>query len=263
MRIAKHCQENKENEIIGVIMGTTIDKTCYIGNSFPHYSRKIVSKSKKKAKTVVGKATEYFSGINYDNILCGVYINILAGKLYTSEFVKELFDTAKSDLINDAKICIGYDQQQADLGLNPFIAFRLNKKFVKSVKSKKNKEILSNRTIFDLLPLKLFRSSPDQVFLAEYICPSLSKYSELGDSVLSVSNLCCSFMKTVNEQFEIQTEKVKKHEYNMRKIQKTSKTSNMIKDIPDIEKLEFLNTVDELTDKIDKIVGTHKDKLEN
>ena len=241
-------------------MGTWIDDTLYVGNCFPSYKSASSSSKSKGKKTVIGKATEYFTSINYDNILCGIYINVPEGKLFSSSFMHDLFNTSNTDFLDQVKIWITYERSLADLGLNPFKALRLSPKFIQSIKGKKVKEIIKHQEIFEELPMRLFRSSPDQAFLAEYVCPELSDYSGIADDEISIASLCTSFMKTLDTHLENYAEKSKSHEYSLRKIYKTSKNSKK-KDVPDIDKLKFIKSVDDLTSKINDVIGINMDML--
>jgi hypothetical protein len=261
MKIVKHCRSKGSDETIGVIMGTCIESVCYVGNSFPYYrveSSSRAGKSKTK-KTVVDKAAEFFTKSNYDNILCGVYVNVPEGQLFSSEFFKTLLDSHKN-LINDAKIVIVYENSSANVGLNPFKVYKLSPKFVHSVKAKKVKEIVQHRQIFDELPLKLFRSSPDQAFLAEYVCPDLPNYDGIADEDISISSLCNSYLKTLEDQFSSFADETKNYEYENRKIIRGTK-SGKVKDIPDSDKLEFIKNVDALSQKISDAIGINLEKL--
>ena len=257
MKIVKHCRAKPHTETMGVVMGTCLDNTCYIGNSFPSYKPQAASKKgKSKAKkTIVSKAANYFTKINYDNILCGVYVNVPDGKLFSTQFFNDLLDKNLS-LADDAKICIVYENSAANLGLNPFMAYKINSKFVRAVKNKKLKEVVQSREIFDELPLRLFRSSPDQAFLAEYVCPGLPDYTGIADEEVSIASLCNSYLKTLEDDLVSYAETAKTHEYSLRKISKGSK-SGKLRDKTDNEKLVFVKTVEDLNKKIEDVIGTN------
>jgi proteasome lid subunit RPN8/RPN11 len=194
MKIVKHCREKGNDEGMGVLMGTVDYGTCFVGNSFPHHSKKSIVRhapSAAKAKTtVIDKAVEYFENTNYDNTVVGVYINVPSGKFFSTDFIHEILSASNQDMLNDSKICIAYERTLAELGMNPFTAFKFTDSFVENIKNKKVDDLLKEKISIDELKIKIFRSSYDQAFLAEYVCPNLSEYSGKIYDDLSIADIC-------------------------------------------------------------------------
>lgn len=62
--------------------------------------------SRTTTRSLLNKAVENFASTNYDNNMCGVYINIPNGKFYSSDFMHNIMTEVSSELINDSQICI-------------------------------------------------------------------------------------------------------------------------------------------------------------
>lgn len=194
MKIVKHCRESGDNENMGVLMGTTTGETCFVGNCFPHHSKKSIVRqttaNAKVKKSIIDKAVDYLGSNNYDNNVFGLYINIPNGKFYSSAFIHEVMTAADNNLMNDAKICIGYERSLADMGMNPFTAFKLDQEFIDNIKGKKYDQILKDKIKVNKLEVKIFRSSYDQAFLSEYVLPNVSKYSYTVNEDISMNDIC-------------------------------------------------------------------------
>jgi hypothetical protein len=193
MKIVKHCRENGNDEALGVIMGTNVEGTCFIGNCFPHHSKKSIIRKSTDAhtkKTIVDKAVEHFEKMNYDNNVCGIYVNVPSGKLFSTDFMLEILKSNTYDMLNDAKIIIAYERALAELGMNPFTAFKFSPSFIENVKSKKFDKIFEDKIEVEKLDMKIFRSSFDQAFLAEYVCPEMTAYTNNITEDVSMSEIC-------------------------------------------------------------------------
>lgn len=224
MKIVKHCRDSGMNETMGVIMGTVTDETCFVGNSFPHHSEKSIVRfgqagNNKQKKSIVDKAVDHFASVNYDNNICGIYVSVPSGKLYTSDFMFNVLTESTHNLIADAQICIVYEKSLAELGMNPFTAFKFDKEFVATLKDKKVDQLIKKKIKLDQLDMKIYRSGYDQAFLAEYICPSLSTYTSQLNEEVNMDKICCTFLDQLENEVDDHSEYIKNAEYEVKKHQ--------------------------------------------
>lgn len=193
MKIVKHCRESGNDEALGVIMGAVTENSCFIGNCFPHHSKRSTVRhqetSVKTKRSIVDKAVEYFEQTNYDNNVCGIYINVPSGSIFSTEFINEILTSSNFDLLNDSKILIAYERSLADLGMNPLTAFKFSQNFIDNVKNDKIDEIMKSKISIEKLDIKIFRSSFDQAFLAEYVCPKVSETSNSANEDFTMTDI--------------------------------------------------------------------------
>jgi proteasome lid subunit RPN8/RPN11 len=220
MKIVKHCQDSGMTETMGVIMGTVTDNTCFVGNCFPHHSEKSImrfgqSGNTKTKRTIVDKAVEHFAKTNYDNNVCGVYVSVPNGKLYSSEFIYEVLTESTHKMLADSQICIVYEKSLAELGMNPFTAFKFNEEFIKALEDKKSEALTKNKIKLDKLDMKIYRSGYDQAFLAEYVCPTLSNISSQTNEDVSMEKICCSFLNQLESEVDDHTNFIKSSDFEV------------------------------------------------
>lgn len=269
MKIVKNCREKGNDEHVGVIMGTITDQTCFVGNCFPHHSKKSIVRhapsAAKAKKTIVEKAIEHYEGINYDNTVVGIYINVPVGKFYASNFIHEILTSSSHDMLNDAKICISYERTLAELGMNPFRAFKFSRKFIENIQGKKVDEIMKDKIDIEELEIKIFRSSYDQAFLAEYVCPKLSEFSGMIQDDVSMSDICCNFLTLLESEIDNHIYLTKNNEHEVKKLSKAAKKgkSDEAVDINKVEFIQSLQTIEELNSRIKDVVSINLSNIED
>ena len=268
MKIVKHCRENGNDETMGIIMGTVSAGTCFVGNWFPHHSKRSTvrpsASDTKVKKSIVDKAVEYFESTNYDNNVCGIYINIPSGKFYSSSFINTILTSSDHDLLTDAKICIAYERSLAELGMNPFTAFKLNKELIASAKGKKVDQLMKNKIAIDELDMKVFRSSYDQAFLAEYVCPKVPEYASMISEDISLTEICCNFLKLLETEVDNHIYMVKSNEHELKKQARANKKGKG-EESADINRVDFLQsiqTMEQLNQRIMDAVDINLSQLD-
>jgi hypothetical protein len=188
-----------------------------------------------------------------------------SGKFYSTNFIHEILTSSSHDMLNDAKICIAYERTLAELGMNPFKAFKFTPKFIENINGKKIDELMKDKIDIEELEIKIFRSSYDQAFLAEYVCPNLSEFSGMIQEDVSMSDICCNFLTLLESEIDNHIYLTKNNEHEVKKLIKAVKKGKSEENV-EINRVEFiqsLQTIEELNSKIIDVVSTNLSNIED
>ena len=195
-------------------------------------------------------------------MICGIYINIIQGKIL--------------NYLNHDQIYIGYEKELADMGMNPITAFRFKKEFAKimsrskvggDVESALNQKeyedkYISTDDLIEYLPVKIWRSSYDQAFLAEYVCPNISEATATAYEDMPISEICRNTIKILDGEIDDHVSTLRHHEFDIRKGLKGYKTAK-IEDSSVYNHLDFVQNMQTIEDLNKRLLEVVNINLEN
>jgi len=157
LQIVKHCGKSSPTQVAGSLLGLDYDGKLEITYSYPFHDSQDGIEYQIETMKMLGD-------VNVDNNCVGWYYSMYMGTVCTNDVINYQYDYQSSEALSNNSVVIMYDPILSKNGNLVMKAFRLNDKYLETLKSKSN-QFVKPAEILEEVPLTIRNFGHVSVFL--------------------------------------------------------------------------------------------------